>query len=73
MFWIECCIYGWIYRPILWGLAVGGSEGVQRVLQILREELTLAMALCGCKAISEIDPSILYPPSLPAAVPRARL
>lgn len=35
-------------RPALWGLAAGGEEGARRVLELLREELALALALCGC-------------------------
>jgi 4-hydroxymandelate oxidase len=35
-------------RPPLWGLAVGGAEGVQHVLELLRNEIELALALCGC-------------------------
>jgi isopentenyl diphosphate isomerase/L-lactate dehydrogenase-like FMN-dependent dehydrogenase len=35
-------------RPALWGLAAAGSGGVARVLGLLREELELAVALCGC-------------------------
>ncbi|MFN8217537.1 MAG: alpha-hydroxy acid oxidase [Solirubrobacterales bacterium] len=34
-------------RPALWGLAAGGEAGVARVLQMLRAELELALALCG--------------------------
>jgi 4-hydroxymandelate oxidase len=41
-------------RPILWGLATGGADGVTRVLDILRDELSLAMALAGCRTIDEI-------------------
>ena len=37
-------------RPLLWGLAVGGEDGARRVLEILRDELELALALCGCPA-----------------------
>jgi len=37
-------------RPLLWGLAVGGEEGARRVLEILRDEFELALALCGCPA-----------------------
>ncbi|MFD8497755.1 alpha-hydroxy acid oxidase [Amycolatopsis sp. NPDC059657] len=36
-----------IGRPVLWGLAVDGEQGVTRVLRLLREELTDAMALAG--------------------------
>ncbi len=35
-------------RAPLYGLAVGGAEGVERVLELLREEIELALALCGC-------------------------
>ena len=34
-------------RPYLWGLAAGGPEGVRRVLEILRDDLALTMALAG--------------------------
>ncbi|KAK1792943.1 hypothetical protein P4O66_001667 [Electrophorus voltai] len=34
-------------RPILWGLACEGEKGVSDVLQLLREELHLALALTG--------------------------
>eukprot|EP00455_Lapot_gusevi_P028082 TRINITY_DN2984_c0_g1_i3.p1 TRINITY_DN2984_c0_g1~~TRINITY_DN2984_c0_g1_i3.p1 ORF type:complete len:317 (+),score=92.45 TRINITY_DN2984_c0_g1_i3:76-1026(+) len=42
-------------RPILYGLAAGGEAGVRRMLQILNDELKLAMALAGCKQISDIN------------------
>ncbi|HEV2790685.1 MAG TPA: alpha-hydroxy acid oxidase, partial [Solirubrobacterales bacterium] len=41
-------------RPALWGLAAAGREGVARVLRMLREELQLALALCGCTAPSQL-------------------
>ena len=40
-------------RAALWGLAVGGAEGVERVLGLLRDEFTLALALCGCASPAE--------------------
>ncbi|MCA1726479.1 MAG: alpha-hydroxy-acid oxidizing protein [Actinobacteria bacterium] len=46
-------------RPVLWGLAVDGEAGVGRVLQILRSELETAMALSGCRAVSDIDGSLV--------------
>jgi 4-hydroxymandelate oxidase len=46
-------------RPILWGLAVNGAEGVQRVLTLLRDELELAMALAGRPTIASIDRSLV--------------
>ncbi|MFL5342013.1 MAG: alpha-hydroxy acid oxidase [Gemmataceae bacterium] len=44
-----------IGRPPLWGLAVGGQLGVERVLEILRYEFDAAMALCGCSGVAKIS------------------
>lgn len=41
-------------RPALWGLAAGGEAGARRVLELLREELELALALCGCATPAEL-------------------
>ncbi len=41
-------------RPALWGLAAGGERGARRVLELLRGELELALALCGCTAPDEL-------------------
>jgi isopentenyl diphosphate isomerase/L-lactate dehydrogenase-like FMN-dependent dehydrogenase len=41
-------------RPALWGLAVGGESGARRVLELLREELELTLALCGCASPIEL-------------------
>jgi 4-hydroxymandelate oxidase len=48
-----------IGRPALWGLAVDGSAGVRRVIEILRDELSLAMALAGCPSLDEIGADLL--------------
>ncbi|WP_405709624.1 MULTISPECIES: alpha-hydroxy acid oxidase [unclassified Streptomyces] len=37
-----------IGRPVLWGLALGGENGVGRVLDLLKDELEDALALSGC-------------------------
>ena len=44
-----------IGRPIFWGLAVGGENGVSRVLDLLQIELDMVMAYVGTNKISEID------------------
>ena len=41
-------------RPILWGLAVDGEQGVKNVLEILKKEFRLAMMLCGCQTVDDI-------------------
>jgi len=46
-------------RPYLYGLAVGGAEGVAHVLKILRMEFLAAMALTGRPTIASIDRSVL--------------
>jgi (S)-2-hydroxy-acid oxidase len=43
-----------IGRPIAWGLAARGEEGVFEVLEILRAELDNVMALSGCNRIADI-------------------
>ncbi|CAF1440660.1 unnamed protein product [Adineta ricciae] len=43
-----------IGRPILWGLAVDGEQGVKKVLDLLKKEFRLAMMLCGCQTIDDI-------------------
>ena len=48
-----------IGRPILWGLAADGENGAFRVLEMLKAEFDLAMALCGARRITEIDKSLL--------------
>ncbi|MCB9675187.1 MAG: alpha-hydroxy-acid oxidizing protein [Alphaproteobacteria bacterium] len=46
-------------RPALWGLTLGGAEGVSEVLELLRAELDEAMALAGCPDLASIDASLL--------------
>ncbi|MGW6442572.1 alpha-hydroxy acid oxidase [Lentzea sp. NPDC055074] len=36
-----------IGRPVLWGLAADGEQGVRRVLDVLRDEFRHVLALCG--------------------------
>ncbi|GHO50227.1 alpha-hydroxy acid oxidase [Ktedonospora formicarum] len=46
-------------RPILWGLTVKGQDGVNHILELLKSELELAMALCGCPTLNDITPSLV--------------
>ena len=46
-------------RPVLWGLAVGGEAGVSHVIELLRNELDIAMALSGCAKLQDIDSSLV--------------
>lgn len=46
-------------RPVIWGLANAGAVGVAHVLRLLRDELEIAMALCGCEQLAGPMPEIL--------------
>src|SRR5690606_11036898 len=46
-------------RPVLWGLAADGQNGVEQVLEILRFEIDLAMGLCGCASVEEIGRDLI--------------
>ena len=48
-------------RPVLWALALGGADGVATFLDELREEVELAMALCGCPSIHDVTPDMVAP------------
>jgi isopentenyl diphosphate isomerase/L-lactate dehydrogenase-like FMN-dependent dehydrogenase len=48
-----------IGRPYLWGLGAFGQPGVERVLDILNAEFTLAMRQCGTRSVSEISRAFL--------------
>lgn len=46
-------------RTVLWGLAVAGADGVQRVLRLLNEELTINMKLAGRTRTSGLTPDLV--------------
>jgi 4-hydroxymandelate oxidase len=48
-------------RPVCWGLAVNGEDGVIRVLGILRAEFENAMTLAGVKAVADISRAFVSP------------
>lgn len=52
----KAVLYG---RPLMWGLAVGGEEGVQSVLKNFIAEFDLTMALSGCASVSQIRYDLL--------------
>ena len=49
-----------IGRPCLFGLAVNGANGVARVIDILRNEFEIAMALTGRTSLAAIDHTVLW-------------
>lgn len=46
-------------RPICWGLGAAGPLGVDRVLNILRDELKRVMILTGRQTVAEVDRTLL--------------
>lgn len=46
-------------RPVIWGLAYSGENGVKKVLNIFRTELERALALMGCASLSDIKPGMV--------------
>ena len=70
-----CVFVDQIGRPVVFSLAAEGEAGVRKVLQMLRDEFELTMALSGCRSLKEITrqhivtdwdhPRPLHPPALP--------
>ncbi len=56
-------------RPCIFGLANAGAIGAAHVLRLLRDELEIAMALCGCATLDQATPELLYQagPAFPSA------
>lgn len=51
------CVF--VGRPVLWGLAVDGQKGVERVLEILRDDFDRTMSLSGTLTVADITPDYL--------------
>jgi (S)-2-hydroxy-acid oxidase len=49
----------WIGRPVLWGLAYKGQEGVELCLKILMDEVRLCMGLAGTVKVEDITKEYL--------------
>ncbi|CAI0545007.1 unnamed protein product [Linum tenue] len=63
-----------IGRPVVFSLAADGEAGVRKVLQMLRDELELTMALSGCTSIEEITRNhIITDWDPPRSLPSSRL
>ncbi|HJP73052.1 MAG TPA: alpha-hydroxy acid oxidase [Pseudonocardiaceae bacterium] len=46
-------------RPVIWGLAVDGENGVRGVLELLRAEFDHALALCGAASLADLNPDLI--------------
>ena len=54
-------------RPVLWGLAVNGAAGAQRVLEILLEEFEAALKLAGAPRADDARSQLRHPGAVGAA------
>ena len=50
-------------RPVCWALAAEGADGVQLLLEMLRDEFIEAMTLAGAASVAAIDRSLVVSPS----------
>jgi 4-hydroxymandelate oxidase len=50
-------------RPIVYGLAVAGAQGVTDVFTILESELVRAMLLCGAGTLADLTPDLIATPT----------
>ncbi|UVS77531.1 lactate 2-monooxygenase [Actinokineospora sp. UTMC 2448] len=48
-----------IGRPYVYGLGLGGEDGVRHVLRGLLADLDLTLGLCGRRSVSEVDSSLV--------------
>ena len=46
-------------RSWVYGLAANGQAGVEHVLELIREEMRVAMALTGCRSLADVDRGVL--------------
>ncbi|OAL00189.1 S-2-hydroxy-acid oxidase-like protein [Phaeosphaeriaceae sp. SRC1lsM3a] len=49
----------WVGRPVLWGLAYKGQEGVELCLKLLSDEIRLCMGLAGVTQVQDIGKEYL--------------
>jgi L-lactate dehydrogenase (cytochrome) len=52
----RACLIG---RAYVWGLGAAGEAGVARAIDILKNELSVTMALCGVNRLADIGPQVL--------------
>ncbi|KAH6660404.1 cytochrome b2 [Truncatella angustata] len=48
-----------IGRPFLYAMSAYGQEGVDRALQLLKDEMEMNMRLIGCTSVDQLNPSLV--------------
>ena len=51
-----------IGRPLFWGLALDGADGVHGVLELLREEISRALGYCGQTDVNNLESGVVQIP-----------
>jgi 4-hydroxymandelate oxidase len=56
-----------VARPVMWGLAAYGADGVQTVVEMLQTDFARYMGLCGKSNLKKLDRTVLkvHGPSRP--------
>jgi isopentenyl diphosphate isomerase/L-lactate dehydrogenase-like FMN-dependent dehydrogenase len=52
-----------IGRPLFWGLATEGEDGVHNILELLREEVGRVMDFCGQSDVANLESGLLNIPN----------
>ena len=65
----RACMIG---RAYVYGLGAAGQDGVAKAIEILGNELDIALALTGTHAVRDLGPQVLATRPAPAAEPSAR-
>ena len=48
-----------IGRPFLYAMSAYGEDGVDRAMQLLKEEMEMNMRLIGCRTVAELNPTLV--------------
>lgn len=53
-----------IGRPFLYAMSAYGQDGVERAMQLLKDEMEMNMRLIGCARVEDLNPSLVDTKSL---------
>jgi 4-hydroxymandelate oxidase len=62
-----------VSRPIVWGLAAYGADGVRGVVEMLQTELARFMAMCGKSRVDMLKRDVLRVHGIPTPVPASTM
>jgi L-lactate dehydrogenase (cytochrome) len=65
----RACMIG---RAYAWGLGAAGKAGVTQAIDILKNELSVTMALTGVNSVAEIGPQVIAGAAVKKKTARAK-